>query len=144
MAIMPNGDHALRRLIGGEAALSLKIYIVDDDADIIAFMTLLLEAAGHKVSSSVAGATALPEIKAKRPDCVLIDLVMAEMDGLDLCRELRKLPESSGLKVIFVSARANEYWRHHASDAGADGYLGKPLDADTFVRQVEDIVEGRT
>ena len=121
----------------------MKFYIVDDDADIIAFMTLLLETAGHKVSSSIAGATALPEIKAKRPDCVLTDLVMAEMDGLDLCRELRKLPELSGLKIIFVSARANEYWRNHAHDAGADGYLGKPLDAKTFVEQVENIIEGR-
>ena len=121
----------------------MKFYIVDDDADIIAFMTLLLETAGHKVSSSIAGATALPEIKAKRPDCVLTDLVMAEMDGLDLSRELRKVPELSGLKIIFVSARANEYWRDHARDAGADGYLGKPLDAKTFVEQVENIIEGR-
>ena len=126
-----------------EAALPLKFYIVDDDADIISFMTLLLEAAGHEVSSNVAGATALTEIKAKRPDCVLTDLVMADMDGLDLCRELRKMPELSGLKIIFVSARSSEYWRTHALEAGADGYVGKPLDADTFARRVETIIEGR-
>ena len=118
-------------------------YYVDDDADIIACMTLLLEAAGHRVSSNVAGATALPEIKAKRPDCVPTDLVMAEMDGLELSRELRKLPEFSGLKIIFVSARANDTWRNHAREANADGYVGKPLDADTFARQVENIARGR-
>ena len=122
----------------------MKIYIVDDDPGIIAIMTLLLEAAGHKVSSSVAGATALPEIKAKRPDCVLTDLVMAEMDGLDLCRELRKLTEFSDLKIVFVSARDSEFWHTRAGDAGADGYVDKPLDQDTFVGLVEDIVEGRT
>lgn len=120
----------------------MKIYIVDDDPDIIANMTLLLEAAGHKVSSSIAGSTALPEIKAKRPDCVLTDLVMAEMDGLDLCRELRKMPEFSDLKIIFVSARDSEYWHARARDAGADGYVDKPLDQGTFVGLVEDIVEG--
>ena len=123
--------------------MPLKISIVDDDADTRAFMTLLLEAAGHKVSSSVAGATALPGIKAKRPARVPTDPVMAWMVGLDLSRELSKMPEFSGPKIIFVSARANNYWRNQAREAGADGYLGKPLDPDTFVRQVETIARGR-
>ena len=74
---------------------------------------------------------------------MLTDLVLAEMDGLDLCRELRKLPEFSGLKIIFDSARDSEYWHTHAQDAGADGYVDKPLDPDTFVRRVETIIEGR-
>lgn len=120
----------------------MKLFIVDDDADIIEVMTVLLEAAGHSVSSSTAGTDALPRIAAKRPDCVLSDLMMAELDGLELCRELRRRTDLGALKVVMVSARTNDYWKSRARDAGADGYITKPLDPDTFAGLVMDIVEG--
>ena len=66
-----------------------RIFIVDDDPDIVDFMAELLKAAGHEVASNPTGSHAISEIVAQRPDCALIDLVMAELDGLELCRELR-------------------------------------------------------
>lgn len=69
----------------------MKIYIVDDDAEMIEVMTLLLDAGGHRVASSVAGATAIPEIVAFKPDVLLTDLVMAELDGLELCRDCGRI-----------------------------------------------------
>jgi two-component system, OmpR family, alkaline phosphatase synthesis response regulator PhoP len=118
----------------------MKVYIVDDDPDMIEIMTLLLDAAGHRVSSSVAGATAIPEIVDFKPDILLTDLVMAELDGLELCHELRENKGLLAMNIVFVSAKTDEFWRERASDAGALGYIPKPIDSDTFVETVEALV----
>ena len=118
----------------------MKFFIIDDDSDIIDFMATLLEAEGHSVSSEIAGATAISRIVKQSPDCVLTDLMMADMDGLDLCRELRNKQNLQGLKIVFVSARTSEYWQKRARESGANGYITKPLNAGTFVSQVERII----
>ncbi|MBT5498758.1 MAG: response regulator [Alphaproteobacteria bacterium] len=115
----------------------MKVYIVDDDADMIEVMTLMLDAAGHRVASSVAGATAIPQIVEFKPDILLTDLVMAELDGLELCHELRENKGLRAMSIAFVSAKTDEFWRERASNAGAVGYISKPLDTNTFVETVE-------
>ena len=118
-----------------------RIYLVDDDPDMVGFMAELLKAAGHEVASNPAGSHAISEIVAQRPDCVLIDLVMAELDGLELCRELRSRKELSGCRLIMVTAKSRDHWGGRAAEAGMDGFIAKPLDAGSFVRQVEEIIE---
>jgi two-component system alkaline phosphatase synthesis response regulator PhoP len=66
-----------------------KFYFVDDDPDMIDFVTAHLEAAGHKVTSSTDSAKALSEILSSKPDCVLLDMMMPGMDGLEVCKTLR-------------------------------------------------------
>ena len=119
----------------------MKFYIVDDDTDAAKAMTVMVEDAGHAGIFNCAAVFSLPEILSLRPDCVLIDLMMAEMNGLELCEELRGRPELNGLKIIMVSAKAGEYWQERAREAGADGYIAKPLNPKTFVGQVHDILE---
>ena len=102
----------------------------------------MLADAGHSVSSNHAAVFALSDIRAQRPDCILVDLQMSEMDGLELCAELRKMPESKNAIIIFVSSHTAETWKQRATDAGADGYLVKPIDATTFLQDIADIVKG--
>ena len=118
----------------------MKITIVDDDVALVSAMTAMLETAGHGVSSEAAGATAISHIIRRRPDCVLTDLMMAEVDGLELCKELRAKPELASLKVIVVSAQASEHWKAKAREAGADGYIVKPVNASSFASEVERLV----
>jgi len=120
----------------------LKFYIIDDDWDMVQMMTALLEDAGHEVDSSVDAATGLSGATAKRPDAVLIDLVMADMDGLELCRQLRVSPELEKSKIIMVTSKGHGHWREQADEAGVEGFLTKPVDADTFALQIVEIVEG--
>ena len=120
----------------------MSFFIVDDDENIIELMTVLLEGAGHKVLSDTVGAMAISEIVRAKPQCVITDLMMASLDGLELCRELRSRSDLSDMKIIFVSARGDDYWKKRASDAGADGYIVKPVKAGSFVDQVEAIVAG--
>ena len=114
----------------------MKVFIVDDDSNIVEVMTLLLEAAGHVVEASTIGAEAIPRIRRSRPDLVIADLMMAELDGLALCRELRTTPELAGMKIVFNSARSHQMWRDKAMAAGADGYLTKPVDPIRFVDEL--------
>ena len=99
-------------------------------------MTELLRAAGHQVSSNTVGELALSEIVAQRPDCVLVDLMMAAADGLELCRELRERKETQNAKIIMISARTAEHWKEKAAELGA-AYIEKPLDPQTFAAEVE-------
>lgn len=115
----------------------MKIYIVDDDPDMIQIMTLLLDAGGHHVASSVAGATAIPEIVDFKPDILLTDLVMAELDGLALCHELREKRGLKAMNIAFVSAKTEDFWRQKADLAGAVGYIEKPINTASFVDTVE-------
>lgn len=118
----------------------LKFYIVDDDPDLIALQTVLLDAAGHTVHSKMVGSHALPDIDARRPDCVITDLMMAELDGLELCRALRARKKLASIKIIVVSARTGLYWKQQAADAGADGYITKPLNLETYLDQIDAIL----
>ena len=115
----------------------MKITIIDDDPDIVEVISTLLEGAGHDVSSSPAGVNAISIIRKKRPDIIITDLVMAEMDGLELCREIRKDRTLDKTSIIMVSARTDTIWKERAKDAGANGFIEKPFDAATFVRDVE-------
>ena len=114
-----------------------RIYIVDDDQDIVSLMTTLLEARGHRVQSNLVGAFAIPEIIEMRPHCVLLDMVMAEIDGYGLAAELKGRRELANTKLVMVSARSGALWSEQSRAAGLDGFIGKPIDIATFAAQVE-------
>ena len=115
----------------------MKITLIDDDPDIVEIISLLLSEAGHDVTTSPAGVNAISIIRKKNPDVVITDLVMAEMDGLELCREIRADSHLSKTTLIMVSARTDDIWKEKAHAAGASGFIEKPIDAATFVRDVE-------
>ncbi len=115
----------------------MKITIIDDDPDIVEIISLLLSEAGHDVTTSPAGVNAISIIRKKNPELVITDLVMAEMDGLELCREIRGDKTLNQTKLIMVSARTDNIWKDKAREAGANGYIEKPIDAATFVHDVE-------
>jgi len=119
----------------------LRIFIVDDDQDIIALMTTLLEARGHEVRSNLVGDQAIPQIVQMRPHCVLVDLMMAAIDGYALTAELKKRGELNDTKFVMVSARTGAMWSEKSRLAGFEGYITKPLDLATFAEQVEAFLE---
>lgn len=119
----------------------MKLYIIDDDWDMVQYLTTLLEKAGHTVYSGVSGVSNLPKIVSRQPDAILVDLVMAEMDGINLVKELRSRPELAEAKIIMVTSKDHDHWRELASEAGVNGYVTKPVDEATFAKEIEDIIE---
>ncbi len=78
-----------------------------------------------------------------RPDCVITDIMMPEMDGFELTRELRRRPELGDMKIIVLSAKTYDFDRRRARELGADGFISKPLDRSTLLPSVMEIVASR-
>ena len=114
-----------------------KIYIVDDDPFFIELLSTILEDEGHTVGSNVAAAYALSEVRRQRPDCILVDLQMAEMNGLELCEALRQMPETAKSAIVVVSAHSDPIWQNRARTIGANGFLVKPVDGAELLAAVD-------
>jgi CheY-like chemotaxis protein len=119
------------------------VIVVDDDLAMGSTAKVLLENAGYRVSLCDSAIRALEEIPSQRPACVLLDIMMPEMDGLELCRRLRESPELQDLKILMFSSKAFKYDRARAAELGADGYIPKPINPETFLDQVRKVVEDK-
>lgn len=118
-----------------------RIFIVDDDPMAVKVMTVLLEEAGHSITSTIDSTKAFEAILESKPDCVVCDLMMPEVDGLQLCKQVTEHPELLNVKFIMVSAKAYEFDQKRSFSFGAHGYIRKPLNTETFPDQVGRILD---
>ncbi len=121
----------------------MRVLVVDDDVNHAKFVRLLLERAGHKVEVRNSPLVALADAPGLAPECMLLDLMMPEMDGMELCSKLRQIPSLQEAKIIIVSSKAYDSDRHRAMELGADGYITKPIDPQLFAHEVERLVSNR-
>lgn len=124
-------------------AQSYKFYAVDDDAYSLEIVSRYLRDAGYGVSTSTSSTQALSEIVEQRPDCVITDLMMPGLDGLELCSRIRKEPALANTKVVVVSGKAYEFDRRRAREMGANGYVTKPINREGFLSSVQRILEDK-
>jgi two-component system, OmpR family, response regulator MtrA len=103
------------------------VLIADDDADILLLVRAVLERSGHEVVAASDGAEALASVRARKPDLVVLDIAMPEVDGLEVLRRLRADPTTSELPVVLLSARAQEADVERGFAIGASAYLKKPF-----------------
>jgi phosphoribosyl 1,2-cyclic phosphodiesterase len=120
----------------------LTVYVVDDSRTQAEITRALLEKAGHEVIISTSSQEALARIPGVPPDLVLFDLMMPGLDGYELCRRLRAMPELATTKLVVVSSKAYPFERKRAFEMGADAYFVKPLSPATFAGDVERLVAG--
>lgn len=118
----------------------LHFFIVDDDKTTINIYTQLLEAEGHKVTSTSLSTQAYQQIIDLQPDCVLSDLTMPEIDGLDLFQQLRKNTEIKQPLYIIITGKHFIFDQKKAYELGVDGYLTKPINPDNFISDVFEII----
>lgn len=114
-----------------------KILIVDDDPDLQRLMSLVLEMAGYEVVTANNGAEALTKVRSERPDLVLLDIMMPEVDGFETCRRLRKLPEGAHIPVIMLSAADQVTDKVKGLRVGANDYVTKPADSRELLARIE-------
>lgn len=101
------------------------ILVVDDDPVVQHAIRYTLQGEGHIISSAVNGQTALDMISHLRPDLVILDIVMPDIDGLEVCRRIRSNPFMSKLPVIFLTSKSRPIDRVRGLDAGSDDFLPK-------------------
>jgi len=117
--------------------MAARVLIVEDESDIRNLLAFHLERESFQVSTSRTGADALRQIRASPPDLVLLDLMLPEVDGLEVCRRLR---QTSAIPVIFLTARDTEIDRVLGLELGADDYVVKPFSPPELVARVKAVL----
>ena len=109
-----------------------KIVLIEDDLDLFALLKYNLEKEGYSFAGSQTGKDALDLFRRERPDLIILDIMLPDSDGLDICKAIRATPEMANLPVIFLTARASETDRIVGLELGANDYIVKPF----FVREL--------
>ena len=120
--------------------MSLKAVLAEDDLDIQLVARLSLKRAGFQVVLASNGAEALARVISEKPDVALLDWMMPELDGVEVCRRLKADPETAGVPVIFLTARSQEQELKTGLATGAIGYITKPFDALTLGDRVRELL----
>ena len=114
-----------------------RILVVDDEANIVDLVTLYLEREGFRVDSAFDGATALEMIRDDEPSLVVLDIMLPEMDGFEVCRQVRATSE---VPIIMLTARDEDIDKIVGLELGADDYLTKPFNPRELVARVKAIL----
>lgn len=114
--------------------------VADDEPDMLHFLRTELQK-DYDLIEATDGAQALEKIEMFLPDVVLLDMMMPEMDGLDVCRELRTREATAGIPVILLTARADEETKYDALQIGANDFLAKPFSATELLARIKNLVD---
>ncbi len=117
-----------------------RILVVEDEADLADLVAFNLRGEGHEVTVALDGNTALAEIQRGRPDLVVLDVMLPDISGIEVCRRLRRKRETVRLPVIMLTARTDEVDRVVGFEVGADDYVTKPFSPRELVLRVEAIL----
>lgn len=116
------------------------IFVVDDEEDILKLIRFNLEREGFAVSTATDGSEAAELIPRRKPDLALLDLMLPGLDGLDLCRLLKKDPETASIPIIMVTAKGEESDIVTGLELGADDYITKPFSMKVLVARVRSVL----
>lgn len=114
-----------------------KVLIVEDEPDILQLVKLYLEKEGFHVSTAATGTAALKQVKTERPDLVVLDLMLPELDGLEVCKRIRSGADTARLPIIMLTAKAEESDTVIGLELGADDYVTKPFSPKALVARVK-------
>ncbi|WP_296143187.1 response regulator transcription factor [uncultured Flavobacterium sp.] len=115
----------------------IKILLVDDEQDILEIVGYNLTQEGYQISTASNGKEAIQKAKKELPHLIIMDVMMPEMDGMEACENIRKLPELSNVIITFLTARSEDYSQVAGFDAGADDYITKPIKPKLLVSKVK-------
>ena len=121
--------------------MSLHVVLAEDDPDIRLVARIALKKAGFRVTVVNNGRELLDQVARERPDVVLLDWMMPEMDGPEACARLRADPATADLPIVFMTARSQGFEIERGLSLGARGYIIKPFDALTLGQQLLQLLE---
>ena len=115
----------------------IKILLVDDEQDILEIIGYNLSAEGYQISTAENGLEAVKKAKKEHPHLIILDVMMPEMDGIEACEQIRKIPELQETIITFLTARGEDYSQVAGFEAGADDYITKPIKPKVLVSKVK-------
>lgn len=120
--------------------MAKKILIVDDDLESVKLIGLMLERRGYDISAAQSGAQALAKVQEDDPDLIILDVMMPDMDGYEVCRRLRASSVTADIPIIMFTAKTQLDDKVAGFQAGADDYLTKPVHPDELASHVEAVL----
>ena len=120
-----------------EATAGKKILVVEDEQDIAQLVQHYLQKEGFRSVTAMSGVEALKKVKEEKPDLIVLDLMLPEMDGLDVCKRVRSAPDTAMIPIIMLTAKAEESDTIVGLELGADDYVTKPFSPKALVARVK-------
>ncbi|OAB79965.1 response regulator transcription factor [Cochleicola gelatinilyticus] len=115
----------------------IKILLVDDEPDILEIVGYNLSSEGYQVITAENGIEAISKAKKHKPQLIILDVMMPEMDGIEACEKIRAIPDLSETVITFLTARGEDYSQVAGFDAGADDYITKPIKPKVLISKVK-------
>jgi two-component system alkaline phosphatase synthesis response regulator PhoP len=115
----------------------IKILLVDDEQDILEIVGYNLSQEGYKIVTASNGREAIAVAKKELPNLIIMDVMMPEMDGMEACEAIRKIPELNNVIITFLTARSEDYSQVAGFEVGADDYIAKPIKPKLLVSKVK-------
>lgn len=121
--------------------LAQKVLIVDDDPNILMSLEFLMRKSGYVVFIARNGKEALELLDSNMPDIALLDIMMPDVDGYEICRYVKKNKKLKACKIVFISAKTRESDIQKGYDAGADLYITKPFSTRQLMAKIQELVD---
>jgi two-component system alkaline phosphatase synthesis response regulator PhoP len=113
------------------------VLLVDDEPDVLEFLSYNLLKEGYCVLKAKNGIEALKVLEKERPHLIILDVMMPGLDGIEVCKRIRTMPEFTDTVVVFLTARGEEYSQIAGFESGADDYITKPIKPQIFITRVK-------
>jgi DNA-binding response OmpR family regulator len=123
---------------------SQRVLVVDDDASVRAMLGYLLQDEGYEVSEAADGAEAITALTVAAPDCMVLDLMMPNVDGVEVLRARRERGFAPDTRVLVLTAKTDTKDAVWCWELGADEYLNKPVDPDRLAREIKQLLARST
>ena len=120
--------------------MAMRVLVVDDEPNIVMSIEFLMKRAGFEVQVARNGREALEALDGAPPDLLLLDVMMPEFDGYEVCERVRRRPEWSRTKIIMLTARGRDAERQRGLALGADRYVTKPFSTRDLVDQAKELL----
>jgi len=118
-----------------------RILIVDDEPDLVEFVKIRLEANNYEPLIALDGAQALEAVNKEKPDLIILDILLPELNGFEVCEKVKKDPQLAKIPVLMLTAKAQENDIILAKKVGADAYISKPFEASLLLFHISELLE---
>jgi DNA-binding response OmpR family regulator len=123
--------------------MTTKVLVVDDELETTRLLSMILQMSGFKTVTALTSRRALQLVKDEHPNAVLLDIMLPEIDGLEICRRLRADPETENLAIVMITASGDPSIEEKGMRAGADQVLRKPVGMETLTSELNTAIKTR-
>ena len=120
--------------------LGQKILVIDDEPNIVQYLAFVFNREGFDVATAGDGVQAMSMIRDSKPNLLILDIVMPNKNGYEVCQEIKSDPELQDIQVVMLSSISNEDSRRHAMSQGADDYINKPFSPMQVVTRIKELL----